>query len=508
MHSLLHCFWTGPSFPYGLQQFIKKWVEYLRKSNSDFQIVVWLNDDSYVAFQKVIAENHLGCSYDESREGQLFRDCSYNFNMAKLNFHTFYIAKIKPLIEQQKDSIKEMFRLFIDNKRYTSASNLARILIVNQCGGIYTDIDYLYPNYEIVFPKNIDKFREIFQDASSIGFYMSNYDTHLIENQCVILFPEFKGALNKLLDEINFKLNNANKAYLRKLTIEVNSESQYQDNPVTIRLSSSLFLTNEEKKLMQAFKNRDFSCFHLMNHLLYKDQKLQGKFVWLSQDKQVTDPPMLVDGHRHRHYELTGFLTYEMVVVFFREHLKPEITTYCTDCFPRFLKFFDFEHASSQFKFTDIFGRQSGLYSWANPGYSRLSKLEKAVLFTEKRYLSRTDFLPRTILLNFINSFKRMATSKAVPIIFSDDEKRKLELVTKMIMDMQVGRIQKDNVKKILKIIISTFLEYNGRAAFSRGIGELFLILLSNLEYKELTELINPNSQALTEQNIIDFCFV
>ncbi len=56
MKSLLHCFWTGSSFPYGLRTFIKTWITYLRKSNSEFQLIVWLTPDSYTATSDYLAK--------------------------------------------------------------------------------------------------------------------------------------------------------------------------------------------------------------------------------------------------------------------------------------------------------------------------------------------------------------------------------------------------------------------------------------------------------------------
>ncbi len=59
MKSLLHCFWTGGSFPYSLRSFIIMWVKYLRNSNSEFQLVLWVTGDTYKAISEYL-EKGLG----------------------------------------------------------------------------------------------------------------------------------------------------------------------------------------------------------------------------------------------------------------------------------------------------------------------------------------------------------------------------------------------------------------------------------------------------------------
>lgn len=57
----------------------------------------------------------------------------------------------------------KVIKVLHTHKYYTSISNVARLLIVNACGGIYTDVDYLYPNFAITFPKEISELLSVFK---------------------------------------------------------------------------------------------------------------------------------------------------------------------------------------------------------------------------------------------------------------------------------------------------------------------------------------------------------
>lgn len=56
---------------------------------------------------------------------------------------------IDPLFAQYPRQLAEACNMFKDHQRYTTVSNIGRIMLLNTCGGIYTDIDFLLPKEEI-----------------------------------------------------------------------------------------------------------------------------------------------------------------------------------------------------------------------------------------------------------------------------------------------------------------------------------------------------------------------
>ncbi len=231
MKSIIHCVWTGASFPYRLRAFIKEWVPYLYKSNSEFELVVWLTSDSYQAASGYLSKG-FGNSLDQKNWGKFFPGMDLLLNKAKINFNTFYISLIEPLLANNPPTLQRVFDMLHDHRYYTSVSNIARVLIVNSYGGIYTDIDYLLPNYDLIFPKNISHILDVFEKKNNVGFYMSM--TYLqqraeVENQCLILDPQNTHALDDLIRKMNAYM--VKKFDDIKAACEMNVE--YLDYPAT-----------------------------------------------------------------------------------------------------------------------------------------------------------------------------------------------------------------------------------------------------------------------------------
>ena len=496
MQSFLHCFWAGPSFPYGLRTFIKKWSTYLRKSNSDFQLVVWFTEDALAAFTQYMAQGQLGSHFETSAWKKHFHSESLNFNKVKINFNSFYICQFESLLTEHHQPLQTAFKLFAANKRYTSASNLARLMIINKCGGIYTDIDFLLPNFSEKFPKDIFQIVKVFKKSSNISFYLPitrlNSDHYLIENQCAILLPSFKGHLRELFDRIDYLLT---KAYDEKLKTEVESEAQYQDSPVTKSLNKSLFLTGDEKTLLRAYALRNYDRFNYANNSLYKGQKIEGEFSWATKRKRVTDPAMLQRGMRHDHYDITGLLTYGVVLAFFDRHLEPERQIYAEECYGDFIKFFDEEHILSQFEFVDAYGDKHGMYSWANPGYGRLVKIEKSVRTLERYYTARPHLFSKIMLLNIFKDFNNSS------VRLSDEVESTLGSLIQSIMGMGRNYLRPQDAQRLLKAFLSESWKAEGAV-------EEMLRLLNSTTYKMIRDLIDPEKTSLTAQDLQDFCII
>ena len=496
MQSFLHCFWAGPSFPYGLRIFIKSWAKYLRQSNSDFQLIVWMTKDAVAAFTQYMAQGQLGSHFDSSAWNKPFHSEALYLNKVKINFHSFYICEFESVLTEHHQSLQTAFKLFAANKRYTSASNLARLMIINKCGGIYTDIDFLLPNFSEKFPKDIFQIVKVFKKANDISFYLPitrlHSEHYLIENQCAILLPSFKGHLRELFNRIDLLLT---KVYSEKLKTEVESESQYQDSPVTKSLNKSLFLTGDEKTLLRAYALRNYDRFNYVNNSLYRGQKIDGVFSWATKRKIVTEPAMLQRGMRHDHYDITGLLTYGVVLAFFDRHLEPERQIYAEECYGEFIKFFNEEHILSQFEFVDAYGYKHGMYSWANPGYGRLVKIEKSIRTVEKYYTARPHLFSKIMLLNIFKDFDNS------DVRLSDEVESSLGSLIQSIMGMDRNYLRPEDAQRLLKAFLSESLKAEGAV-------EEMLTLLNSTAYKKIKDLIDPETTSLRAQNLQDFCII
>ncbi|UDQ96699.1 glycosyltransferase [Lentisphaerota bacterium WC36G] len=282
MRSMLHCFWCGPSFPYHLRQFIKCWVKHLRRSKSEFEVVVWLTRDSFQAAVTYLQTAGIGNSLNEHSWSKPIPNCEALFFRASLGMNKFYIARPEALLSELPQHFYDMFRDFHANKRYTSASNLARLVIVNSCGGVYTDVDYLLPDEHKPFPKTINELLEPFKQRNRNGFYLSAVDLKqdyiLIENQCVILDPTHLHGLDELLTKMAEYFD----LFGKEIRMEMFNNLEYMANPKTIALNSSLFTSGSHARLLQAFRNRDYHAYATICGEIYRGEHLQVSYQALT----------------------------------------------------------------------------------------------------------------------------------------------------------------------------------------------------------------------------------
>ncbi len=274
MKSLLHCLWTGPTFPYSLRNFIKNWVAFFSSSKSEFELVLWLTEDSFHALEEYLTQG-VGNVFDASAWSQCMAGVDIEFNRVKISYNKFYIAMIEPLLARYPTTLTSLFRILHENKRYTTVSNIGRVIVLDVCGGIYTDIDYLTPNYQQRFPKNIKILMTVFNNYSKIGFYVSvrRYNnTLLAENQCLILDPKKIGSLTPLLRKIALKAA----SIIDKIAVESKNNMDFLENKHAIELNKSLFTSPEHNELVQAFREKDVRCFNYANSQIFKDERFKS----------------------------------------------------------------------------------------------------------------------------------------------------------------------------------------------------------------------------------------
>ena len=378
MHSLIHCVWTGPAFPYRLRAFIKNWIPYLRKSKSDFQLVIWLTKDSYAAISDYLSSG-LGNHLDQKCWSKSIKGLNILVNPATISFHKFYIAMAEPLLAGHDPILQQTFNLLHTYKYYTSVSNILRVLVINHCGGIYTDIDYLQPDKTKKFPTNITDIMRPFNFCNSIEFYTPVIDLGhrvLAENQCLILSPMCTGILKTVILEMCKRMTEK----IDEIKYETRANLEYLNNIVTRDLARSMFARGKERDLLEAYKQRNYSLYSLVNIDLYKDE------THVSFDPSRREQMLDSHGARHRYYTAISKCTYTPIVNYFTQKLRISLKEYHARYWQYFRDIFSKVDMDKQFLFRDNKGKVKGMYNWANPGYSRMSSLEAAVHTVEKYY--------------------------------------------------------------------------------------------------------------------------
>ncbi len=499
MNSLIHCVWTGPAFPYRLRAFIKNWVPYLRKSQSDFQLVIWLTQDSYEAASNYLSSgsgNHL----DQKGWSKSIKGLNILVNPAKISFHKFYIAMAEPLLASHDPILQRTFNLLHAHKYYTSVSNILRILVVNHCGGIYTDVDYLQPDKTKKFPKNITEIMRPFNFCSSIEFYTPVIDLGhrvLAENQCLILSPLCTGVLKTVIDEMCKRMIEK----FSEIEYETRANIEYLNNNVTRSLAHSMFTRGKERDLLEAYKQRDYSFYSLVNIDLYRDETQN------SAEHHGAEVSML-DSHgtRHRYYTAISKCTYSPIVNYFTKKLRISSKEYNERYWQYFREIFSKMDMDKQFSFRDRKGKVKGMYNWANPGYSRLSSLEAAVHTVEKHYI------PKHIVRVNVQLAKRLLEEiKAVfwektPIARRDLRDSFLGFQSVYEQEFSVKKMMNaDETNYFLKLLFSTVWncstpEHN----FITALAEI----LNNPTYADFRKIIDPEKETITPADIEAFIII
>ena len=499
MKSLLHCLWTGPSFPYGLRLFIKKWVQYLRKSHSDFQLVVWLTTDSYNAASDYLS-NGAGNALDQTGWSRCLPGVSVLFNRASLNYNSFYIALCNPLLAHYPETLQGIFKMLHAGKRFTAVSNIGRLLVLNACGGIYTDVDFLTPNYARKFPKNIDAIIKLFGNSSRINFYLpaTNLNGYfLIENQAAVLSPKNIGALTRLLRN----MSRCMASNFEEIYLETANNAEYLKNQENRRLEGSMFTSGLHKRLMEAFRSRDFDEFNRINHEIFKFESSKG-FLLDSFGLLEEEPMLLEKGMRHRSYEVSGRLTYGVVVEFFEAYLASiNAEKYTLKYWNKFRDLFAAKSLDDQFQFIDRAGERQGMYSWANPGYSRLNKLESAVNLVKQKFRGKHQMIKKSLLHEMVYGALDVKFGRFEAKISKQNRDLSLRLLLDVLKKRDRIYLKPDEAKELLKkflVIAFVRIGIGGKT----NMGNYVVRVINEPHYSDLKVLVDPEKKVLNYEDL------
>ncbi len=207
---------------------------------------------------------------------------------------------------------------------------------------------------------------------------------------------------------------------------------------------------------------------------------------------------MLNQGDRHDSYRETGKATYSIVAAFFDKNLRTSLYEYNYRYWSCFLIFFDAKTADSQFLFKDAQGDRHGMYSWANPGYSRLRALEHSAKTLEKKYIEKKGLVLKTILLDLFSAVEMECHN------FLEEGRRKIyEHLRKAILDLKRNYLTQKDAKALLKDFLSiSCLQVS--IAPSR-VGLEATDLLNEDHFILLKDLIDPEKEVLTYEDVKAF---
>ena len=505
MKSLLHCLWTGPSFPYGLRCFIKNWVQYLRKSNSDFQLVVWLTNDSYNATSDFLSKG-AGNSLDQSGWARCMPGVDALFNRATLNFSSFYIAICNPLLANYPETLQAMFKMFHAGKRFTAVSNIGRLLILNACGGIYTDVDYLNPHQNKKFPKNLETIMKIFNGCSHVNFYLpaTNLDGYyLVENQAAILGQRNIGSLTPLLRD----MSRCMAGNFEEIYLETGNNVDFGKNRQAKRIERSMFTGGLLRKLMEAYKARDFDKFNKINAELFEKENAPG-ILLDAFGLPEENPPLLENGMRHRSYDVSGRLTYGVVTEFFGANLRGiSDEKYITTKWNKFKQLFSTKDLDEQFQFTDKEGQKQGMYSWANPGYSRLSKLENAANVFKRRYISKNKMIRKVLLFELLCEAAKVKFGRLESKVSKHNRELSLKLLTDVVKNKKRQFLRVEESRDFLKkFCVIAFVRVGVGGKTNMGI--LVVKKINEAHFVDLKTLIDPEKKLLSYDDLESFALL
>ncbi len=496
MKPMLHCLWTGPSFPYGVRSFIKRWVTYLRHSKSDFELVLWVTDDSLTALESFL-KSGLGNCLESGGWKRCMAGCDVLFKKASINLCTFYIARCEEQLAKYPADLKTMFNLLYKGKRYTTVSNIGRLMAVNACGGIYTDIDYLSPVEGTYFPQNMLSIIDIFEHCSKIEFYLPTIDLRkkcLIENQCLILAEQSIGRLTPLIRDMSQQMI----SQFATICAETKDNATFASHPITKDLNKSKFMDGLFRDLLEAYKARDSTAFDQINKEIFKNEYYEGVSLGITGYAVKGKVPMLIEGDRHDSYRETGKATYSIVATFFNDNLRTNLYEYTYRYWSVFLMFFDKKVTESQFVFKDKSGELCGMYSWANPGYSRLRALENSARTFEKKYIEKKRLILKSLLVFFFEKVEIECHS------FLEEGRMKIfDCLCNAALGLKRNYLTPEIARGLLKDFLSiAFIQVSIAPAQS---GMVATDILNEDEFIQLKEIIDPDIDVLNYEDIKAF---
>lgn len=342
----LNFFWVGNTPSYALKMNLANWKEHLLSSNSKAEVFLWTNKETlekmfakYKGLTLFKAKSNLFLNEDES-----FNINQFTWSLKSENGENVAISvlEIDALLEHyQKDYPKliRMYQSLIANKVYPFASDYARAFILNFFPGIYFDADYK-PNLQKVFFKDLNELEYLFLSngySTYNNFFMLSIH-NIIENMTLMSFK--MGVYENIF--LKFENELSDSVFNEKINLDINNYIKNNNNPRVKELNKSNFTKDKDKKYLDAYLLRKEEVFVKYN----KDENIYFKYPYLEW------------------FGLSMFGYYKYKWPYFIKFCNEHLNIY----------FYSFQK------------NEMKLYSWRNPGFSRLCELNEVQKTISNRY--------------------------------------------------------------------------------------------------------------------------
>ncbi len=199
-------------------------------------------------------------------------------------------------------------------------------------------------------------------------------------------------------------------------------------------------------------------------------------------------------------------MTYNFVIDYYQENLKRHAVSSTIDfVYGVFFSFFNQRDIVSQFEFKDtVTDSYVGMYSWANPGFSRLSMLKKTILKIEERYIVNKKLLAKNILVELISSSGRVAYGVFEARWSKEQRRTKLQLLERHVVHIPKNYLTPTEASHFLAklLMIAFFRESMGNTT---NMGEFLVQQLNEEHYRDYKNLIDPEKRHLIYDDVMAF---
>ena len=349
-------------------------------------------------------------------------------------------------------------------------------------------------------------FKRELGNASKVGFIMSAVALSrcvLVENQCMVVLP----GNEKKLDPLIHSIAQAAAADYDALHLEVENELEFLSSQTNRELNRSLFTSGLHQQLLDAYIYRNHELFADVNDEIFGGQLHSGYtknpysgIITSKQNTLIEKPNMLSRGERHWAYKYTGRITYKMATDFFKDKLRLSVEEYLRTYWRTFTSHFDSASLAQQFQFENDMDEPVGMYSWANPGYSRLTALEKAAGTVKAKYLEKHELIPKVVILRLVFSLQQ-----AVPRGLSSAGE--LSTLYQKVRDISRACISRDNAVLLLKELLLAIVSKDSVNIETENVlvGHLVRQLNANPQYSLLRKLITPDKEKIDLNDLDGF---
>ncbi|RDB35695.1 MAG: hypothetical protein DCC88_08690 [Spirobacillus cienkowskii] len=365
---LIHYFWTGSLAPITVRRNIANMKNIITLSNSNSEVCLWVRKED-VSNNTIFRKKFFLECFVENQTIKL----EY-YNLAAMDdqgkYQNIKVIIIDVLIDYYETKFPKIIcvlKKMLKYKAYPFASDLVRCLILNFFPGIYSDCD-IEPIKNNLFLKDFKSLKDIFalENYSLKIYYMVLFgERGLLENQIIISFE--KSCFEIYFAVYEMLLNE--EIYFDKTLEELVDYNNNLNKQIVKDLNNSMFNSDEHFPYMKYYSQSKF----------YQYKKLNEK-SGISFSYAVLDLFFNIICEKFEYKDSINYATFFNLKI--GKYFKLPI-------------------------------QDSLIYSWKNPGYSRLNKLQDAVnLVTKKVLLKKQKQRSRVFSVPVSTSYLPMQTEE------------------------------------------------------------------------------------------------